>query len=122
MSIKPKYAEAILNRTKKFEYRKTRCRYNIGTIIIYATHPVMQIVGEVKFKGIIEDTPNNVWKKTKANSGITKDFFDSYYADKSKAFAYVLGKPKKYPRAKSLSDFGITRAPQSFVYVNKYPV
>lgn len=117
MSIKPKYAEAILNGTKKFEYRRTRCRDNVGTIIIYATYPVMQVVGKVNFTGIIEDTPNNVWKKTKAHSGITKDFFDSYYAGKTKAFAYKLGKVKKYRHPKTLSDFDITHAPQSFVYV-----
>jgi predicted transcriptional regulator len=77
----------------------------------------MRVVGEVKVLGIIEDTTSVVWRKTKANSGITKRFFDSYYKGKDKAIAYRLGKIKKYKKPLLLSDFGIRSAPQSFVYI-----
>ena len=119
MSIEPKYAESILNGTKRFEYRKKTCKNKVGTIIIYATRPVKRVVGKVNFTDIIEGAPNNVWKKTKAHSGITKDFFDSYYAGKTKAFAYVLGEFTPYNPPKTLSDFGIAHAPQSVVRIKQ---
>ena len=39
----------ILNGTKTFEYRKNRFRrQNIDSIVIYATSPVMKVIGEVQ--------------------------------------------------------------------------
>lgn len=117
LSINPEYVDKILAQTKKFEYRKTRCRANVDTIIIYSTYPVMRVVGEVKVLEIIEDTTSVVWQKTKANSGITKRFFDSYYKGRDKAVAYRLGKIKRYKKPMLLSEFGLSCAPQSFVYI-----
>lgn len=117
LSINPEYVDKILAQTKKFEYRKTRCRANVDTIIIYSTYPVMRVVGEVKVLEIIEDTTSVVWQKTKANSGITKRFFDSYYKGRDKAVAYRLGKIKRYKKPMLLSEFGLSCAPQSLVYI-----
>ena len=78
----------------------------------------MQIVGEVEVKDIIEDSPQNVWKKTSNAAGIDKAFFDAYYVGKKVAVAYVLGKVKRYTKPHHLSDYGIKSAPQSFVYVH----
>ena len=117
ISIKPEYVDKIFAGTKKFEYRKTRCCPDVNTMIIYSTSPERRIVGEVKILEIIEDELDIVWKKTKANSGITKSFFDSYYKGKDRAIAYKLGEIKKYKKPMILNDFGITYAPQSFVYI-----
>ena len=77
----------------------------------------MRVVGEVKVLEIIEDTTSVVWQKTKANSGITKRFFDSYYKGRDKAVAYRLGKIKRYKKPMLLSEFGLSCAPQSLVYI-----
>ena len=64
MSIKPKYAMQILNGTKTFEYRKNRFRrQNIDSIVIYATSPVMKVIGEVQLVGVLEDEPEIIWEK-----------------------------------------------------------
>ena len=56
MSINPVHVDNILTGTKKYEFRKTRCKKNIDTIVIYSTSPVMRVVAEVEVKGIIEDS------------------------------------------------------------------
>ena len=117
MSIKPEYIDKIFDGSKKFEYRKTLYRQNIDTIIMYSTYPVMRVVGEIQITSIIEDTPDTVWQKTKDFSGITKQFFDKYYNGKNQAIAYKIGKVTKYNKPLKLSDFGLTHAPQSFVYI-----
>lgn len=66
---------------------------------------------------IIVDTPDEVWELTVEFSGITKHFFDVYFKNKEKAVAYRLGKVKKYKEPLKLMDFGISFAPQSFVYI-----
>lgn len=119
LSIKPEYVDKILTQAKKFEYRKQRCKSNVDTIVIYSTHPVMRVIGEVEILDVIEDTPNHVWQQTKEFSGISKQFFDSYFSGRTKAIAYKLGVVNIYPHPKLLSDIGIKSAPQSFVYLNR---
>ena len=64
ISINPEHVENIFNGTKKYEYRKTKCKKNIDKIIIYSTYPTMKVVGEAKVEEILEDTPNKIWEKT----------------------------------------------------------
>lgn len=119
MSINPEYVDKILNGKKKYEYRKIKAKkQNINRIVIYATAPIMQVVGEVEVKNIIEDTPNSLWKKTKEKSGVKKDFYDSYYKNKNKAIAYELGDVIIYNTPITLSDLGINYIPQSYIYLD----
>lgn len=117
MSIKPEHVQNILAGTKKFEFRKNKCREEIDTIIIYSTSPIMRVIAEVEVKGIIEDTPQVVWGKTKSAAGIDKTFFDAYYNGRDVAVAYILGKVRKFAKPKSLSDYGVKAAPQSYIYI-----
>lgn len=117
LSINPEHVENILSGTKRYEFRKVRCRSEVDRMLIYSTAPVMMVVGEAEIVSIIEDKPEIVWELTSDYSGIAKEFFDNYYKDKNKAVAYKLGKIKKYLEPLRLSDFGIKFAPQSFVYV-----
>ncbi|MFZ3130175.1 MAG: hypothetical protein WA125_03495 [Desulfosporosinus sp.] len=118
LSINPEHVENILLGTKRFEFRKVRCKANVDKIIIYATSPVMQVVAEAEVSEIIEDDVQAVWKLTSEFAGISYDFYGRYYEGKEKAIAYRLGKIKKYSKPKLLSDFGLTFAPQSFVYLS----
>ncbi len=117
MSINPEHVDNILAGTKKFEFRKTKCKEEIDGIVIYSTAPVMRIVGEVEVTGIIEGTPQSVWNHTAYAAGIDKVFFDKYYSGKGNAVAYALGQIKEYCKPLKLTDFGIKTAPQSYVYV-----
>lgn len=48
---------------------------------------------------------------------VYRKFYDKYYQNKEIAVAYRLGAVKKYKEPLTLADFGISFAPQSFVYV-----
>jgi len=75
------------------------------------------VVGEVALLEVIEDLPDNVWSLTSQEAGITRGFFDKYYENKEKAFAFKLGEVTKYNEPLDLSDLGINAAPQSFIYI-----
>lgn len=117
ISINPQHVENIFNGTKKYEYRKIRCKQDIDKIIIYSTSPIMKIVGEAKVEEILEDSPDTIWEETKNHSGIDLKFYQQYFKDRSKAIAYKLTNIKKYNTPQELSSYGIKTAPQSFVYV-----
>lgn len=117
ISINPEHVENIFNGSKKYEYRKIRCKQDIDKIIIYSTYPIMKVVGEAKVEKILEDSPDNIWEETKKYSGIDLNFYQKYFKDRSKAIAYKLTNIKKYSDPKELSSYGIKSAPQSFIYV-----
>lgn len=119
MSINPIYADKILSGVKKYEYRKVKAKKDkVNKIVIYATYPIMKVVGEVEVKDILEETPEKLWNVTKKYSGVTKQFYDNYFNKSSKAIAYKLGKIEKYDEPKKLEDVGIKCVPQSFLYLD----
>jgi len=117
LSINPHHVENILSGVKKFEFRKVRCKREVESILIYSTSPQMKVVGEAKVRQIIEDELAEVWEITGRESGISYDFFSEYYMGRDTAVAYELEDVEVFPEPKELSDFGVTHAPQSFVYV-----
>ena len=117
MSINPEHVANILAGKKKFEFRKTKCKEQIDSIVIYSTAPVMKVVAEVEVKDIIEDTPQTVWKRTSTAAGIDKKFFDKYYSGRNIAVAYVLGCVTQFDSPRNLTDYGVKAAPQSYIYI-----
>ena len=117
MSIKPEYVEKIFNGTKKYEYRKKRCKKNIDRIIVYSTSPIKKVVGELEIEDVLEDNKEVIWDKTKLHSGIVKGKYDSYFKNQDIAVAYKIKSYKLYDTKKELSDFNIKASPQSYVYI-----
>ena len=117
LPIKPEYAEAILKKKKRYEYRKHLCKEQIDKIFIYATAPVKQIVGEAYVIEKLTDNKEILWQRTKAFSGINRDFYDMYFKGFEIASAYSLGEVILYEHPRNLGEFGINFYPQSYVYV-----
>ncbi|WP_185922446.1 ASCH domain-containing protein [Hafnia paralvei] len=120
LSIKPEYAEKILDGSKRFEFRKGIFKNkDIKSVVIYATMPVGKIVGEFFVEDIVTGHPDHVWSITQKFAGITKDFFDVYYSGRDKAFAIKIGTVEKFEQPRPLSSLGknIT-PPQSYRYLS----
>ena len=117
ISINPEHVENIINGSKKFEYRKIAAKQDISSIVIYETTPVKRIVAEAEIIDVFILSPDELWKQTKQASGISKEFFDEYFKGKKIAYAYKLGKVKVYETPKTLLDYGVKNAPQSFIYL-----
>ncbi len=118
LSVKPEFAEAIFNGTKKFEYRKVGFKKNVNKIKVYATKPVGKIIGEFKVGGILKASPVELWNKTQIDAGIDKDRYLEYFIGKSIGFAIKIESAKKYkePICPYLEYPNFT-APQSFKYL-----
>lgn len=117
ISINPEHVQNIIKGIKKYEYRKIAAKQDISSIIIYETSPIKRVVAEAEIIDVLTLSPDALWERTKYASGISKQFFDKYFAGRDVAYAYKLGKIKVYEQPKSLLDYGIKAAPQSFIYV-----
>ncbi|WP_294216101.1 ASCH domain-containing protein [uncultured Chryseobacterium sp.] len=118
LSIKPIYAEKILNGEKIFELRKSIFRKNnIEKVIIYASSPISKVIGEFEIDSILHHDINELWKKTKENNGVGKSFFNEYFENREKGYAIKIKNTKRYKIHYDIYDkYGI-KPPQSFSYV-----
>jgi len=92
ISIRPEFAEAILNRSKSVELRRRIPATNRGTRLwIYATMPVGSIVGTAVVKEIARGSPTAIWNAYKAHVGLNRTSFFDYYDGADEAVALVLG-------------------------------
>ncbi|MBR3133966.1 MAG: hypothetical protein IKG56_00705 [Clostridia bacterium] len=119
MSIKPIYVNKIFSGEKKYEYRKRICSEPIDRIIVYSSAPIKKVVGELIIKQVLYDDKSVIWNKTKMNGGVTKNKYDDYYKNCDKAVAFEIEKVILYDNPKTLNDYNIKVAPQSYVYINK---
>lgn len=119
ISIKPKYVEKIFSGTKKYEFRRAMFKNrDVSHMVIYASSPVQKVIGEVEIGEIVEGDFTTLWEKTKHDADTDKNMLKEYFAGKEKCFAIQIKSVKKYKDPKTLADFGIKFAPQSFVYVS----
>ena len=120
LAIKPEFAEKIFDGTKKYEFRKSIYkRSGIKKIVVYASSPVQQVIGEFSVESVLSDHPENLWKETQEYSGITKEFFQDYFQDRDLGFAIKVKKIKKFKKPLCLKkDYNIHFAPQSYLYLS----
>ena len=86
LSIKPKFADAILKGTKIFELRRAIFRnQNVRRIVIYASHPVCRVVGRCAIEAVLALEPQKLWSLTAGGAGVDREFFDDYFRGRSKA-------------------------------------
>lgn len=119
LSIKPEYADRIFSGEKKFEFRKAVFKNSeVTTVVIYATMPVGKVVGEFEIDAIIKERPSKLWQITSEFSGITKDFFESYFHGRKAGYAIRVKKATRYEEPQDLTTLlpaGVP--PQSFCYL-----
>ena len=117
LSIKPEFAFKIFDGTKKFEFRKSIFKNEkIKTIIVYASAPVQQVIGEFEIEKVLNHDLSTLWNLTQEFSGISEEFYYKYFTNKEQGFAIKIKKTRKYRTPKCLrTDFNLS-PPQSFAY------
>ena len=115
ISIKPEFVEKIISSEKKYEFRRRIYKKEVEKIYIYQTLPNSGIVGYFIPSKIIKDTPLNLWNNLKKASGVSEEFFMSYFHGKTEGYAIEIENLVVFE--KPLTDSGI-KAPQSYKYID----
>lgn len=119
LSVKPRFAEAILAGKKTFEFRRALFRRtDIRTVVLYASSPVRRVVGEFHLEDVLTFALDELWEITCPGGGIERSYFDQYFAGRTTGHALKVRRPQRYRRPLHLcDDLGVDRAPQSFMYL-----
>jgi predicted transcriptional regulator len=127
LSIKPKWADLILSGEKTIEVRrKVWINKSIDKVLIYSSTPVQKVVGEFKvarldtgyISRLIQSYEKHYLKHLLTGSNLSKNEFIEYFEGLEKYNVITIMSTITYPEPKHLSDFGISRPPQNFCYIN----
>jgi predicted transcriptional regulator len=119
-SIHPDYANALLDGTKRVEFRRTPLPADVTRVVIYATSPVQRILGYFEVAGVDQTPPSKAWKDYRAVGGIEKSAFDRYYEGAASAFVIQARNPVRLPTPLRLCELSDSlRPPQSFLYLRE---
>ena len=124
LSLKPRFAEAILAGVKTVELRRTVPKIVVPTrgALLYATTPVRALLGNCIITSVESVDLAVLWGKHGSKSDLSHDEFQQYFDGADVGTALELDEPQAFSRPIPLQDLreyprGF-RPPQSFAYVD----
>lgn len=121
MSLRPRFAQAILDGTKTVELRRSRVAAPPGTpILLYASTPVRSVLGTATLHNVDTDTPGRLWRRHRTRLGLSLEEFNNYLTGVTTAsclsITHVQPLPVPYGLA-WLRDHANFQPPQSYRYL-----
>lgn len=119
MSIHPVHATSITEGRKLAEFRKHPVSRDVKLVLIYATKPIAAIVGAFRIVGQLTLSPDDIWQKYHDVGCIGKDGFFSYFLDRNRATAIIIGDVFRMDELATIqASLGMDRPPQSIQYID----
>ena len=124
LSLRPRFAEAILAGVKTVEFRRTEPSTVVPTrALLYAATPVRALVdGTCVVTSVRSADLVDLWRESGSRSELAYGEFESYFEGVEAGTALTLAHPQPFRRGVALQDLraqpGSFRPPQSFAYVD----
>lgn len=122
LSIHPKHVDAILAGTKTVELRRRRPRVDIGSALIYATSPRMELAGMFQIRSVTCSNLESLWQLTRERAAITRQQFDDYFIGLETGVAIQISDVIRFPNPIPLdtlrAEWPGFHPPQGFRYID----
>ena len=123
LSLRPRFADAILSGVKTVELRRTEPKIRIPTrALIYASTPVQALLGTCVVTSVESGHLGTLWQVHSAGSGLDHAEFLSYFEGVEAGTALSLASPRRFRRPVPLEELRSRpkgfRPPQSFSSVD----
>jgi predicted transcriptional regulator len=120
LSIRPSFAAKLYDGTKRIELRRVRPTRPVTKVLVYETSPVKRITGWFTLRWIRLFSPSRAWSEFRAQLGVTRKAFRSYFRDRRAAVLLAVSRARRFASGVRLSAVRSgMRAPQSFFYLDK---
>jgi len=117
LAIHPKFAEAILLGTKRFEFRRQRPgRLIHKRAYLYATSPVKAVVGWADVR-LYEGWTTHLWQIAHDEAGMAEWEYLRYFGTHAWGTMLTVLAMGRYEPPKTLAEFDVQHPPQSWCYV-----
>jgi len=121
LSLRPRFAQAILDGEKTTELRRHPINAEPGSrVILYASAPTMAIVGTARLKNIETSQPTDAWNRYRDRLALEESEYYGYLDGSDQAFLLHLTGINCLDEPLRLSELrrhGGFQPPQSFRYI-----
>jgi predicted transcriptional regulator len=122
LSVRPRFADALLDGSKTAEIRRRRAHIAPGQVcLIYASSPRCALVGAIRVKLTDTDTPEAVWNRWGPRTALEREEFDAYLKGSDSSCAIVVESAARLPSPIPLAELRRRRerfvAPQSYRFL-----
>lgn len=123
LSVRPRFADALLKGTKTVEVRRRAVRLDAGAVcLLYASSPTRALTGALTLAGIDHGTPDELWRRHGPRTALTRDEYDDYLDGRSTACALVVAAYLAFHTPVPLAELRRRNdafvPPQSYRFVN----
>ncbi len=123
LSLKPRFAEAILAGDKTVEFRRTAPKIEVPTrALLYATTPVRALLGTCIVTDVQSADLAVLWREHGSRCALAHQEFQRYFEGLEVGTALTLAQPQSLISKVPLQDLRAKprgfRPPQSFAYVD----
>ena len=123
LSLKPRFANAILGGDKTVELRRTAPRIRVPTrALIYATTPVQALLGTCIVMTVTSDALATLWQAYGSSTGLVHRESLHYFEGVDAGAALTLANSRRFREPIALVDLRSRpqgfRPPQSFAYLD----
>lgn len=120
LSVRPRFATALLDGSKTVELRRRRARLAHGAIcLLYASSPQRALVGAIRVAETDTDSPDVLWQRWGSHTALNRSEYDSYLAGCTHACAIVIASAVRFSEPLTLSELRRRRG-TSFVTPQSY--
>lgn len=120
MSVKPNFAEKVLDGSKSIEIRKQFSnKWTNHEVVLYATKPLGSLVGKAQVGSVTRGQPEHIWSCFEGKIGCSKSEFDAYVGSSKEIAAIQLKNVCSYDQPVRLDKISnllgeVFRPPQSY--------
>ena len=123
LSLKPRFAKAILSGAKTVELRRVEPKIVVPTrALVYATTPTRALLGTCVVTAVITESLSALWNTYGSQTGLDHSEFLGYFNGTSTGTALTLCHAKQFDKPISLATLRSApkgfRPPQSFAYLD----
>lgn len=119
LSLRPRFAEALLKGTKTVEIRRRPTRVSPGAIcLVYASSPMRALVGAVAVAAVDVAAPDVLWRRHGPGTALQRCEYDAYLAARPVASAMVVAAAVSFRIAVPLAE--LRRRHHAFVAPQSY--
>lgn len=123
LSLRPRFAEAILAGAKTVELRRTEPKIVVPTrALLYAASPVRALLGTCIITSVRSTDLAALWQEHGSHAALSYEDFRRYFEGVDVGTALTLTEPRRFSCKVALEDMRAKprsfRPPQSFAYVD----
>ena len=122
LSVRPRFAEAIVDGHKTVDVRRQRPNVQPGTLgFVYSSSPMQAVVGSFRVERILSGPPEEIWLVAQRRAYISREEFDCYFAGVEVGHAILVSCGQRLLKPISLSNLRLIwpgcKPPRSFGYL-----